>query len=220
MSLVTEEIRYLKSRTVAPTAEPIHVSAAKRQCNIDLEETHLDEWFLSTAETSGGAIQAARELVETHSETCLMPQAYELRLSEWPCEDEIPLRVHPVYSATVTYYDTTNTSQTWSSSNYDVRQEKKRSVLVKAATSTDWPDVTTERPYPITFTLSCGVNATTYATAVLQRAQVPGAAKRAMLLLLGHWFKNRESVLVGTISKEIEQGYWSLINSIKPTRYP
>ncbi|MFZ7235811.1 head-tail connector protein [Avibacterium gallinarum] len=37
------------------------------------------------------------------------------------------------------------------------------------------------------------------------------AIKQAMLMTIAHWYEHRESVVVGTITKEIEQGVWRLI---------
>lgn len=37
------------------------------------------------------------------------------------------------------------------------------------------------------------------------------AIKQAMLMTIAHWYEHRESVVVGTITKEIEEGTWRLI---------
>ena len=41
--------------------------------------------------------------------------------------------------------------------------------------------------------------------------EVPATYKQAMMLLIGHWFENRENVVIGVVSKEIEFSYKSLI---------
>jgi hypothetical protein len=42
---------------------------------------------------------------------------------------------------------------------------------------------------------------------------VPAAIRHAILMLVGHWYEARSSVLTGTISKEIEFGVKSLLDS-------
>jgi hypothetical protein len=48
---------------------------------------------------------------------------------------------------------------------------------------------------------------------------VPDDAKQAMLLLASHWVENREAVLTGTISKEIELSYTALTDRLKWGNY-
>lgn len=48
------------------------------------------------------------------------------------------------------------------------------------------------------------IDLTTDGTGLFFVGEIPRAAKRAMLMLLAHWYRNRESVIAGTISKEIE----------------
>lgn len=40
---------------------------------------------------------------------------------------------------------------------------------------------------------------------------VNSAIKQAMLMTIAHWYEHRESVVVGVVSKEIEEGTWRLI---------
>jgi uncharacterized phiE125 gp8 family phage protein len=42
---------------------------------------------------------------------------------------------------------------------------------------------------------------------------VPAAIRHAILMLVGHWYESRSSVLTGSISKEIEFGVKSLLDS-------
>jgi hypothetical protein len=48
---------------------------------------------------------------------------------------------------------------------------------------------------------------------------VPDDAKQAILLLASHWVENREAVLSGTISKEIELSYTALTDRLKWGNY-
>ena len=35
--------------------------------------------------------------------------------------------------------------------------------------------------------------------------------KQAMLMTIAHWYEHRESVVIGVVSREIEEGTWRLI---------
>lgn len=57
------------------------------------------------------------------------------------------------------------------------------------------------------------IDLTTEGTGELHVGEVPGTVKQAVRMILGHWFKNREDVLTGTISKEIERASANLLAS-------
>lgn len=40
---------------------------------------------------------------------------------------------------------------------------------------------------------------------------INSAIKQAMLMTIAHWYEHRESVVIGVVSKEIEEGTWRLI---------
>lgn len=50
-------------------------------------------------------------------------------------------------------------------------------------------------------------------------SDVPASIISAMHMLISHWYNNRESVLVGSISKEIEFGVKSLVSAYMPGEY-
>lgn len=211
---------YNLQRTTAPTEEPITLEAAKRQCSIDREETFFDVWLAGDDEDSIGAIAAARELVEYDARVAIMPQTWTLRYDAWPDGDWIDLLIHPAQSVVVTYDDLNDATQTWAAANYQLQRGRYRSLLMKTDKDADYPDLSSSDPRPVQIVITAGYsNTTDHITPAARRNQVPHAARMAMLMLIGHWFRNRESVLIGTISKEIEQGYRSLIETIRPVRY-
>lgn len=211
---------YTLERTVAPTPEPITRDSAKHQCSIELGETAFDPWFES-GEGNVGAIARARELVEFDTGACLMNQTWALRLDRLPSGGLIELIRHPVRSiSSVVYYDADDVSTTLAASNYELIRGRFFSYLVKADLNAVWPTISTSKHKPVTITYVAGYpDPATDTTDVLKRAKVPECAKGGMLVLLAHWFRNRESVLVGSISKEIEQGYKDLISPICQPRY-
>lgn len=211
-------IEYALERTVAPTYEPLTLAACKHQCNLEIGETAFDLWF-ENKENGVGAMQAARECVERDAQVALMPQTWVLKLEEFPGEPALDLRIHPVRSLVVTYRDADGDSQTWNSSHYLLQRQQHRSLLVKADLSVDWPTVDSNRLHPITISLVAGFSdPTVETTEIAQRAKVPLAARQAMLLLVGHWFKHREAVLVGSINSQIELTYEHLIERLRTSR--
>jgi uncharacterized phiE125 gp8 family phage protein len=217
---MTALLDYTLERTVDPTLEPIGLAAAKIQCAIEEGETQFDGWFESR-DGNVGAIQAAREMVETDAQLALMPQTWRLKIDHWPCGmPAIDLHVHPVQSiSSVTYLDENGDSQTWSADNYELIRSRFRSTLLKPDADVEWPTVSTSILRPITITFVAGFPTSADDTDAKKRARVPASARMAMLMLLAHWFKNRESVLVGSISKEIEHSYEAHISNLKPARY-
>lgn len=47
------------------------------------------------------------------------------------------------------------------------------------------------------------------------QAKIPGTMTRAILMLVSHWYENREAVLTGTVSKEIELGVNSMLSMLE-----
>lgn len=103
--------------------------------------------------------------------------------------------------SSIAYLDTAGTSQTWSSSLYrvDATSEPGRIEPAYGQTYPTTRGVTGD----VTITHTCGYGAAASA--------VPGDIKQAIVLLVGHWYENREAVLVGTISKQVEFSVESLL---------
>lgn len=51
----------------------------------------------------------------------------------------------------------------------------------------------------------------TFTAGAADVASVPASIKQATLMLVAHWYRQREAVLVGTISKEVELGLQALL---------
>lgn len=113
----------------------------------------------------------------------------------------IPLNYGPVNSiASVVYDADTGTEQTLAADQYRLRQFAALTYIIPAYGVT-WP--TTESIIgAVRVTLNAG-----YAT----NDDVPDTLRHAALLLIGHWFENREAVAVGMTSTDTPLGYESLI---------
>jgi uncharacterized phiE125 gp8 family phage protein len=165
----------------APTTEPVTVAEAK--LHIRANEDTVEDALV------GSLITAAREYCETFTRRSLMPQVWDLKLDSF-CDPAaykdgvIWLPKPPVTAVTsITYLDTAGDSQTLGTSiyTYDLPsgpQEAYGQVFPQTRSTLN----------AVTIRFAAG-----YATA----AAVPYSIKAAMLLLIGHWYQNREAVVVG-----------------------
>lgn len=142
-----------------------------------------------------GWLAAAKEIVE-RSGRRLLTQTWKVTLDRFPCSRTIVLPLFPVQSvSSITYYDASNTSQTLSSSNYlvDITGSKARIELLSTST---WP-ATYDRMAAVTITFVVGAT---------KAPDVPAVIRAALMLLVGHFYANRETVRVGNIASEIPLG--------------
>ncbi len=159
----------------APAAEPVTLTEAKTHCAVDGNDH-------DTLLTS--LIQAAREYAEGYQNRALVTQTWELVLDDWPAEDYIEIPLPPLQSITsIKYKDTDGTETTLGTDQYIVDTD---SFLGRAALAYNcsWPTTTL---YPV-----AGIRIRFVAGYGLA-ASVPQATKQALLLLIGHWFANRET---------------------------
>jgi len=91
--------------------------------------------------------------------------------------------------SSITYVDIGGTTQTWSSSLYDVDIYSKPG-RIRPKWGETWPSIRSQMN-AIAMTYTCGYGATA--------ASVPAPIRQAMLLLIGHWYENREAVVIGNV---------------------
>jgi len=138
----------------------------------------------------GRLISAAREYCEKYTGKAWATQTIELYLDYWP--DTIVLPCPPLQSVTsIKYKDSDGTETTLDTSLYIVDTDGWTGRIVPAY-NTAWPTFTPYPVNPIKVRYVAGYTA------------IPASLKQAMLLLIGHWYENREAVLIGSISKTIE----------------
>lgn len=171
----------------APTIEPVSLDEAKAHVRFFSND---DDAAISRL------ITAARMSAERFMGRAILTQTWELTTDMLPGGlDPICLPMAaPLQSVThVKYYDTSGVQQTWSSANYIVSAAKEPGTI-RLAYNVAWPSYQL-RPDSIAVRYVAG-----WTTAAL----VPAAIKQAILLLVGHWFANREEVITGTISTRID----------------
>lgn len=186
---------YALQRVSGPFAEPVSLEEAKLHLRVDDDLTADDE-LIETL------ISAAREYCEECLGQSFVTQTWKLFLDCFPSW-EIELPRSPLASVThVKYLDTAGVQQTMSSSLYLVDAASKPG-RIQPIWSGFWPTALYQ-------TNSVEIQ---FVTGVAL-ANVPARVKQAMKLLVGHWYANRESVIVGATSTKIEQTVDALLSTL------
>jgi uncharacterized phiE125 gp8 family phage protein len=173
-------------------AEPVSLALAKAQCGI-LDDTTWDTLI-------GSYIPAARDYVETEAGRVLELREFTTVFDRFTRFLELPHR--PVITVTeVAYVDAEGADQTYP----DFIVTYRPPVRVYPAISGWWPSTQDNSEIIVTYTAG-------YADPA---ASEPGLVQ-AMLLLIGHWFANREAVVVGTASAEVQLAVKSLCDQKRP----
>lgn len=132
----------------------------------------------------------------------LITQTWNEELDCFPVGDRLELALSPAQEIdSIQYYDADNVLQTFGASNYSLHTRAFGSY-VKLGTEASWPS-TYERDdaVKVTFTVGYGDAAD----------DVPAAIKHAALLIIGHYYENREDSVIGTITAKLPDGVMSLL---------
>lgn len=176
-----------------PASEPVTLTEAKTHMNV---VGTADDTYISTL------IVAGREYCEGFQARAHVTQTLELTLDAFPSERYVELPRPPLQSVTsVVYKDDDGIDTTFAASNYavDTKSFVGKIVLMPSAS---WPSFD---PYPV------NAVSITYVAGYGAASTVPAHVKQAMLLLIGHWYENRETILIGTVSKQLEFTVSSLL---------
>lgn len=169
----------LKLKT-APLVFPLTLAEAKPHCRVDHSD---DDALIDTL------IAAATSHLDGYSGIlgrCLIEQTWELYYDTFPSGDlKIPLG-NLISVTSVEYVDpATLLYVSWAASNYEVDAVSLDGWVIPV---NGWPTIAdTSNAVRVTFKAGYGVTAAT----------VPAAIRAAMLLLIGHWYANREPVVIG-----------------------
>lgn len=172
---------YLSLVTPA-AADPVSVDEARDHCRLttDDEDEQLAAW-----------IKAATELGQKRTNKQFITATWKLTLDAFPAW-EICLRRSPVQSVTsIVYVDDAGSSQTLSASLYRLVSTVDPPII-EPAYNQSWP-ATRQQAGAVEVTFVAGFGAA---------SAVPARVKQAILLMVGHWYQNREAIIVGTISSE------------------
>lgn len=182
------------SLVTAPALEPVTLAQQKLHSRIvsDAEDSLIE-----------GFIRAARIHAETVQRRQLITAMWRLSLDQFPC-GPIYLPLPPLQSVTsVTYVDAAGQTQTLADCQVDTYREPGRIV---PAYGSLWP---TARCQPNS------VNVIFVAGYGDLSSDVPESTRQAIKLLAGHYFENREAVVVGTITSVLPMAVDALLSDGK-----
>lgn len=176
----------LRRLLLVPFAEPVSLDQAKQQCKLEADDTDEDELI-------AGFIGAARKYVEDATGLILVRRALTKTFEDWgECDTwndrarrgrHLTLAVQPIVSVdTVTYIDPDEVEQTYASPIVRIGDVFTR---IYPALGGGWP------------ALSCRGGVTVAYTAGYAEGEVPETAVQAMLLMIAHFYANREAVVAG-----------------------
>ncbi|NOV15880.1 hypothetical protein E5S70_07235 [Ensifer adhaerens] len=182
-------------RTSAPVAKPVSLEEARQHCRADATDddavisafidaaiTHLDGW--------SGVMGR-----------CIINQGWRLNAADWPACGVILLPFPDVSAATVKYLDDDGVEQTVDVALFD-RLEDERGTIIRFRDSFTYPSIANDRADGVRVEFTAGYGATA--------VDVPAAIRIAILLMVAHWYANRETATDGVLS-EIPFGASALI---------
>ena len=199
VQVTTANDNAVQEKEYTGTKRYIRVVATVAVATCDFSVDIIKEQPYSAEDTLiSGLITAARIFCEKFQNRAYVTQTWYLWLDDFPSKDYIEIPLPPMLAApvpVVTYYDTDDTVATFASTYYfvDTVSEPARIMLNYSET---WPSTTLRPANAVCVEFTAGYGATA--------ADVPQVVRQAMLLLVGHWHEQREAVLTGAISKEIE----------------
>jgi len=181
--------------TIALPSDPTAwISDAKKHLEISQTDKSHDSHLCKL-------IELAVENVQTDSNRAVCTQTVTLNLDRFPGGNRIDIPFGQLATVTsLAYLDTEGNSQTWASSNYEV-DTARDAGCVWLAYNISWPSIRSIQN-AVTLTYTAG-----HAT-----SDIPRVAWEAVMLQVAHAFENREPILVGSMSKELELSYMACVN--------
>jgi len=171
------------------TNEPITLAEVRQ--HLRLPENEAEDTLLSSL------ITTARSYCEHHTRRALVQQTLEVYLDRFPSPDPIELPCPPLQSVIeIGYKNSTGEEAILSPSDYLVDADCEPGRILPAV-GTNWPAFTAYPASPVRIRLVAGY------------AELPVSIRLAMLLLIGHWYENREAT--GTASSVIDFSVHSLL---------
>lgn len=157
---------------------------------------------LSETEMLLSLITAAREYCELYTYRALAVQTLEACLDEFPKGNEIELPCPPLKAVEYVKYTDASGNETTLLPSIDFSVDTEGTVgRVVLPYGKAWPSFTPRHVNPIRIRFVAGYT------------DAPKLIKQAMLLLIGHWYENREAT--GTATGQIEFTVHALLGMYK-----
>lgn len=196
-------MQYLSlTRQTPPTVEPVTVAEAKNHLRVDTTE---DDGYISTL------ITAAREWCEQYLDRTLVLTQWAMRLHRFPTDSQYPIelpRPPVVASGTATAVSITYTAESGGTATLSTAQYRVQRLETPGRVTTIYGGT-----WPAAMEDNDAVIVRWWAGYGDSGSSVPAGIRHAMLMLVGHWYEQRSSVLTGSISKEVEFGVKTLLDA-------
>ncbi|MHA6685164.1 head-tail connector protein [Mesorhizobium sp. A556] len=184
-------------RTVDPSAEPVTLAEVKAHLRLDHD---------SEDELLNGLIRAAREDVERTTGVALIEQSWRLVLDIWPRDGSTTVMVHPVREIlSVTAYGSEGEASVINPASYQVDVVSRPARL-----HFDGPSAALRalNGIEVDFTAGFGEAGT----------DVPDLLRRAIVLLVAHWYEFRSGYGPNDQPVSYPDGYGRMIASYRTRR--
>jgi uncharacterized phiE125 gp8 family phage protein len=167
--------------------------------NSRISDKYDDQWIVD-------ALASATDYCERALECCIARSNWRLTLDSFPARDEpIHIPLWPIHQvAAISYTNTAGTTTTLDLANI-VQPVGMSRYDLRPRFGINWPEA--QPPNGVRIEFSAGW---------AELAAVPATIQRAALMLISHWYENREATLIGVNSKEIELGFDSMIEMVRP----
>jgi len=183
----------------APAVEPVSLTEAKLHLRVTID---TDNTLISNL------ITVARQYCEAVTNRALASATYELTLDGFP--DRIVLPMSPVESVTsIKYTDSDSIETTLAATEYILYTSEPATII--PAYGVSFPSFT---PYPtgaVKVRFVAGYKTTGTDASLL----IPEAIKQAILLIVGHFYENRQEYVVGTNIAKIPLAAESLLTQYR-----
>ncbi len=155
---------------------PVGLTEAKTHLRVDLSD---DDTYIQML------IEMATHVVEQYTRLFIVENTVEVYYDQFP--DYFNLQYGNLQLITsIKYYDSSNNLTTLDSSNYEMDKHAQPALVYRSQGST-WPS-TYDKPNAVTLKFSGGYEFQDYDD------KFPRPLKHAILLLIGHFYENRQSV--------------------------
>lgn len=180
-----------------PTSEPVSLTEAKAHCVVQISD---DDAYITALVT------AARVHIEKMCNRALVTRTIDAYWDRFPCECHLELPLGQLGTLTVFEWITsTGVTNTWTVSGGDlldasstvkahIDSVREPAIIKLAAYSPGWPSDSLKTSNPIHARFTCG-----YGNA----AAVPQPLRHAIMMLVAHWYENREAVTLGNTASSV-----------------
>tara|TARA_R100000664_G_scaffold31914_1_gene46070 strand:+ start:1830 stop:2408 length:579 start_codon:yes stop_codon:yes gene_type:complete len=183
------------SVTTQPTSYPVTTAEAKAHLKVDISD---DDTLISNL------IVSATQSAEDYTNRCFINTTLKMVADKWSEIDT--LYKSPVASVTnIKYYDTANTQQTLASSVYIVDNTSKPCRIL----------LDEDQEYPDLADRKMGIEVNYVVGETEDGTDASNLIKQAILLMVGHWYQNREAVVIGRIATEIPMAAKMILDQYK-----